>query len=83
MPPIIAARNEKAKQTQAYFAQAANARATGNVVNLVDYGEQTRGVPPEPEKYSFKQKIRSMSASEIAQRCQDDPAFKKALDELK
>ena len=81
--PFEMQKRQKVESTQAYFAQAASARATGNVVNLVDYGEQTRGVPPEPEKYSFKQKIRSMSASEIAQRCQDDPAFKKALDELK
>ncbi|SRR6266446_855946 len=81
--PFEMQKRQKAESTQAYFAQAASAQSKGNVVNLVDYGEQTRGVPPEPEKYSFKQKIRSMSASEIAQRCQDDPAFKKALDELK
>jgi hypothetical protein len=82
-PPIIVARTAKAEATQEYFAQAASARATGNVVNVVDYGPQAHGVPPEPDKYSFKQKVRSMSASEIAQRCQDDPAFHKALDKLK
>ncbi len=82
-PSLIAARNAKAEQTQKYFAQAASAEAKGTVVNVVDYGEQRHGVPPEPDKYSFKQKIRSISASDLAQRCQDDPTFRKALDELK
>ncbi len=83
VPPITQARNAKAERTKEYFAQSASAEARGNVVNVVDYGPQKHGVAPEPDRYSFKQKIRSMSASEIAQRCADDPAFRKSLDELK
>ena len=81
-PPIIAARHQREQNTQAHFASASAATREGSVARLVDYGPQRHGVP-EPEKYSFKQKIRSMSASEIAQRCKDDPAFRKSLDELK
>ena len=80
--PFQMQRRQKAESTQAYFAQAASAETKGNVVNVVDYGERTHGAPPEPEKYSFKQKIRSMSASEIAERCAADPSFKKSLDSL-
>src|SRR6266478_7876471 len=83
VPPITQARNAKDERTKEYFAQSASAEARGNVVNVVDYGPQKHGVAPEPDRYSFKQKIRSMSASEIAQRCADDPAFRKSLDELK
>ncbi len=57
--PFALKKKQKAESTQAYFAQAASVQAKGNVVNVVDYGPQTHGVPPEPEKYSFKQKIRA------------------------
>src|SRR5260370_36286145 len=76
-------KKQKVENTQASFAQTSAATSESNVVRVTNYGQQTHGVPPEPDKYSFKQKIRSMSASEIAQRCQDDPTFRKALDELK
>jgi hypothetical protein len=81
-PPIIEARHQREQNTEALAAKSVAATSEGNVARLVDYGPRRHGVP-EPEKYSFKQKIRSMSASEIAQRCQDDLAFRKALDELK
>jgi hypothetical protein len=32
----------------------------------LDCGQQNHGVPPASEKYSFKQKIRSMSSTELA-----------------
>jgi hypothetical protein len=83
VPPIIEARQRQERNTDALTAATSAATARGTVVNVVDYGPQTHGVPPEPDKYSFKQKIRSMSASQIQQRCQDDPAFRKALDNLK
>jgi uncharacterized tellurite resistance protein B-like protein len=83
IPPLIAARNAKAEQTQKYFEQAASATNQGSVARVVDYPQEQRGVPPQPDKASFRMKVRSMSAAEIAQRCQDDLAFRKALDELK
>jgi hypothetical protein len=49
---------------------------------IVDLGGQPQGFPKESEKYSFKMKIRSMTANEIAQRCLDDPQFKSSLDNL-
>jgi hypothetical protein len=82
-PPIIAARQAATQNAAAHSAKTAAATREGSVTRLVDYGPQKHGVPPGPDKYSYKKKIRSMSASEIAQRCQDDPAFRKSLDELK
>lgn len=50
---------------------------------LIDLGGRDYpGFPSESEKYSFKMKIRSMSAEEIKQRCLDDPQFKDSLDSL-
>ena len=46
-------------------------------------GKDYSGYPSESEKAWFKPKVRSMSATEFAERCQQDPAFKESLDELK
>ena len=81
-PPIIAARNAKAEATQEYFAQAASARAKGNVVNVVDYGPQTHGVPPRPDKVSFRRLVASLSASELAKRISEDSQFRESLNRL-
>lgn len=82
VPQIVAARSAKAEATAQHFTQAAEHTNKADVVTLVDYPDQPHGVPPESEKFSFKTKIRSMSATELAERCQLDPAFKKALDEM-
>ena len=85
IPPIVASRLAKKAATEKFFAEAraGTATARAGATRVTDYPSEQRGWPPEPDKYSFKQKVRSMSASEIAQRCADDPAFKKSLDELK
>ena len=82
IPPLIAARHRREQKTEAHFAKSASATNQSSVTRVVDYGHQKHGVPPESEKYSFKMKVRSMSADELAQRCADDPAFKAALDAL-
>jgi hypothetical protein len=83
VPPLIARRQQVAEKTAEHFQRSASAEVKASVVRVVDYGEQRPGVPPEADKYSLKQKIRSMSAAELAQRCADDSAFKKAMDEPK
>lgn len=82
VPPLIQARHTKAENTQKFFEKAQAATAEGTTVRVLDYPHEQRGVPPQPEKHSFRMKVRSMSASEIAQRCADDPVFKAALDAL-
>ena len=56
---------------------------TSGNTTLVDYGEQTRGWPKESSKFSFRDKIRSMSADEVLDRCNNDSSFKASLDALK
>jgi hypothetical protein len=60
-----------------------NNTQTGAVVTVTDLGGRSQGFPKESEKYSLKMKIRSMTADQIAQRCADDPAFERALNNLK
>ncbi len=83
-PPIIAARNAKAEQTQKYFEAAANVTAKGTIVSVTEYPSEQQGVPPYSEiaKASLRAKVKSMSSSELADKCQNDPSFKKALDSL-
>jgi len=80
-PPLIQARQQRDANTVAFFkeTEAATASTRDGSANVVDYGAQQR-VPVEPEKYSLKQKIRSMSAEEFAQRVKDDPTFAAAID---
>lgn len=82
IPPLVAARHQREQNAEAHFAAASTATSESTVTRVVDYGEQKHGVPPESEKYSFKMKVRAMSADELAQRCADDPTFKTALDAL-
>jgi hypothetical protein len=82
IPPVIAARHQREQNTEARFAKSASATNQGSVTRVVDYGQQKHGVPPESEKYSFRMKVRSMSANELARRCADDPAFRAASDNL-
>jgi hypothetical protein len=83
VPPLIDTRHQREQNTEAHFAKSAAATNESSVTRVVDYPHEQRGVPPQPDKLSFRMKVRSMSASEIAQRCADDPGFRKALDELK
>ncbi len=82
VPPLIAARHQRQENTTTHVAAASAATSQGSVTRVVDYGAQKHGIPPESEKYSFKMKVRAMSANELAQRCADDPMFKAALDAL-
>lgn len=60
-----------------------SAVVTSGATKLTDFGDTgPRGVPPQSSKYSFRKKIESMSASEYAERCANDPQFKEALDNL-
>jgi len=59
-----------------------DAIASSGATRVVDFGPRQRGVPPRPEKPSFREKIRSMTADQIAERCANDPDFKQALDNL-
>jgi hypothetical protein len=83
-PPLIAARNAKAQQTKKYFEAAANVTAKGTITRLTDYPDEHQGIPPysEIEKASLRAKVKNMSSSELADKCQNDPSFKKALDSL-
>src|SRR5260370_539433 len=82
VPPLVASRHRREQNTTAQFAASTAATNEGSVTRMVDYPHQLRGVPPQSDKHSFRMKVRSLSASEIAQRCADDPAFKAALDAL-
>lgn len=84
LPPIVTARREKAKATAAYFEQAAAATAKAGSTVVTDYPQKQYGVPPlaDIEKASLRAKVKNMSSSELAEKCQNDPSFKKALDSL-
>jgi hypothetical protein len=83
VPPLIAAREAKANATASYFYQTGTVTASSGSTKVLDYPQLQYGVPPQSEKYSFRKLVDSMSSTELAQRCQRDPAFKKALDETK
>lgn len=82
-PPLIQAREQKDANTAEFFKQTQDATAStrNGKTRVVDYGPQDHGVP-QSKKYSFRKLVDSMSSTELAQRCQQDPAFKKALDEM-
>ncbi len=84
-PQVIAARAARTEQTAKHFEAAASAAVKGNVVNVVDYEhEPGRGVPPysEIDKASLRSLVQKMSSAELAEKCQNDSSFKKALDSL-
>jgi hypothetical protein len=82
-PYLIRVRDQQLADTQKAKKLAEQATVRAGSTSITDYGQKQHGVPPQPDKTSFRIKLRSMSAAEILQRCNDDPAFKKALDELK
>jgi hypothetical protein len=82
-PYLIRQREAQRQTTEKFFEQARAARAQAGSTSVTDYGERTQGVPPEPDRVSFRKKIASMSADQIRLECEIDPAFRKALDNLK
>jgi hypothetical protein len=82
-PPLIIARQERAAATAAHFVQAEAKAANSGSMTVTDYGGQSRGGPPQPEKISFRKKIQNMTADEIRRECEIDPNFRAALDALK
>jgi len=82
IPPLIAARHQREQTTAAHFAKSAAVTNEGSVTRVVDYPQERRGVPPQPDRVSFRKKIAAMSAEAVLRECEIDPAFRKALDEL-
>lgn len=81
-PALIAARQQREQRTAEHFAKAANATTEGTVVNVVDYPQEARGVPAQPDKISFRKKIAGMSADQIRRECEINADFRRALDAL-
>ncbi len=85
-PPIIAARNAKAQATAEHFEKTREATATARAgaTRVTDYGREQQGVPPysDIEKTSLRNLARKMNAAELQAKCESDPSFRKALDEL-
>jgi len=83
MPFVVAVRQERAANTAAHEknTEAATVSTRNGKTRVVDYGPQGHGVP-QSKKYRFRKLVDSMSSTELAERCQQDPAFKKALDEM-
>ncbi|HEV2194024.1 MAG TPA: hypothetical protein VGR55_00440 [Candidatus Acidoferrum sp.] len=82
--PFVASQQAKVKATEEHFAAARAASAKAGSTTVTDYPHEQHGVPPlnDIEKASMRQKVRSMSADELAEKCRTDPSFKKALDSL-
>jgi hypothetical protein len=81
VPFLVAVRERRAANDAAHQRATEAVTASSGATKVVDYPLEQHGFPAEPDKYSFKQKIRSMSATEFAQRCQLDRALRKLLDE--
>ena len=84
VPPLIASQQAKVKATEEHFAKTQAASAQAGSTTVTDYPREQQGVPPlnEIEKASLRALVRNMSASELMQKCSDDPSFKKKLDSL-
>lgn len=82
-PPLIAARHQREQNTAAHFANSAAATSEVGVTRVVDFPREQHGVPPQPDKMSFRKKVQAMSADEIQAECAVNPAFREALDSLK
>ena len=54
----------------------------GTVTRYTNLGGSAPGFPPKSDKYSFQNKINSLSASEFQQRLNDDPQFREAVNAL-
>ncbi len=81
-PPLVVARQERAAATAAHFANAETNTAKSGSTNVIDFPQVQRGVPPQPDKVSFRRKIQNMTSEEIRRECEIDPSFKDALDQL-
>ncbi len=82
-PPLIVARQARADATAAHFAQTESTTARSGSTNVIDYPSQPHGVPPQPDKISFRKKVQSMTADEVRRECEINPGFKQSLDDLK
>jgi len=83
VPPIILQKQQVAAATAKHFEQVKSGTAEGQAVRFTDQGgKDYSGFPAAPTKYSFRKLVDSLSSTELAQRCQQDPAFKKSLDEM-
>jgi hypothetical protein len=82
-PPLIQKRVAQNANTAEYWKQTEASTAKSGSTSVTDYPRDRHGASSPSEKYSFRKLVGSLSSTEIAQRCQQDPAFKKALDEQK
>lgn len=82
-PPLIEARRQREQNTAAHFAKSAAATSEGGVTRVVDFPHEPHGVPPQPDKVSFRKRVQAMSADDIRRECEINPAFREALDSLK
>jgi hypothetical protein len=82
MPFIVAVRQERAANTAAHEKTTEAVTAASGSTKVIDYPQGQHGVPPQPEKVSFRKKINSMTADEIQQECAINPGFRKSLDEM-
>ena len=82
VPFIVAVRQERAANTAAHEKTTGAVTASSGSTKVVDYPQEQHGVPPQPDKASFRKKINSMTADQIQQECAINPAFKKSLDEM-
>jgi hypothetical protein len=81
-PPLIQKRLVQNTNTAEHWEQTEASTAKSGGTSVTDYPRDQHGVPPRSEKYSFRKLVGSLSSTELAQRCQSDPIFKKALDEM-
>lgn len=82
VPPIVAAKLEKAKATEEHFAKAQAATMRAGSTAVTTYEDEQTGYPQAPTKYSFRRLLDSLSADEYQRRLSDDPAFSAAIDKL-
>lgn len=82
VPPLIQAKEAKAKATEEHFAKAQAASARAGSTTVVDYEAEQTGYPQAPTKYSFRRLLDSLSADEYQRRVSEDPAFAAAIDKL-
>jgi hypothetical protein len=80
--PLLQRRQQQREATREHFEKADAATSESNATRVVDYGPQRNGVPPQPDKISFRKKIAAMTADEIRRECEIDPGFRAALDAL-
>lgn len=82
MPFIVSVRKEREANTTAHKTVTQEVTSSSGSTKVVDYPQEQHGVPPQPEKVSFRKKVNSMTADQIQQECAINPAFRKSLDEM-